>query len=780
MLLRTLTSLALSAAVLGGLLTAPPAALAAPSAAAASGTSPASLDQCLARSAVVPVAIDPEAAPDVARTAAVRTLQHALLSAAPDALAAADLRYDHEGEVVGVDLLEVDTGAGTESARAAIAALPAAAQALVSVADVRVTGQAQHGVRALCDGFDRALQVAQGDGDQIVSVALDQQRGALRIGVDAGDVTAAQPAIARQVRALPTAASGAEPVAAAPSVLAAMGLDDLGVPVEIITDTADEAAGSRLDDRDGHGGGMGILVDGRVACSSGFGVRLDDGSTAIMSSGHCSNPDGTNGQTVTNGFAKGLCGWAGSGARIGTIESNQLVPNLIDSMVVGTDQAQPTMWLGAGCTGSREVAVEGIGVIGGSGSVGFSGTRHGERYAFRTNDPVGCYDFGFDRGLLACAVYRSMSSSPDYVCEPGDSGGPVFQHRGDGTVRAVGLITATGAPLGINRCSYTDVATALWATGASIMTRTPAPAVETTRIAGDNRYETAAEISRAGYPDGAQRVFLASGEVFADALSAGAAAASLRAPLLLTQGARLPDAVRAELRRLDPTTIVVVGGEPSVSAAVAAELRGLAPRVERIGGSDRYETSAMIASYAFPAGATSRAYVATGRNFPDALAAGPVAALQQAPVLLVGGIGDAAPSATLRALHSLGVEQVTVIGGTPSVSEAVAVSVSESLGVRGDVDRIAGVNRYETAVLVNAAFSGTPSRLYLASGERFPDALAASAVAGAQGAPLYLATASCVTPAVQDEQRRLGSPPVVLLGGFPSLRGAVLEWAPCT
>lgn len=782
MLLRSLASISLAVALFGSLLAAPPA-LADPTTQIASTTASASIDQCLARSAIVPVAVDP-ATPDAARTAAVRSLQHALLSADPESLASAQLRYDTHGDVTGLEVREQHAGAAALLVGPVIAALPAAAQAFVSPADVAVVGTADHSLRELCAGFDRALAAAQGGSDSIVSVALDQQRGTLRLGLDVADVAAEQPAIARQVRALPSAASAASPTAAVPSVLEAFGLDDLGVPVDVVSDTADHAA-SRLDDRDGHGGGMGILVDGRIACSSGFAVRLDDGTAAIMSAGHCAGPDGANGQAITNGFASGLCGWAGSRAPIGVISHNQLLPNLVDSMVVRTRAATPTMWFGDACTGSREAAVEGIGVIGAGASVGFSGVRHGQRYAYRTNDPVGCYDFGFDRGLLACAVYRSMSSSPDYVCEPGDSGGPVFQHTGDGAVRAVGLITATGAPIGINRCSYTDIATALWATGASMMTQTPTVSPTPTRIAGADRYETSAAIARAGYPGGAERVFVASGQVFADALSAGAAGASMDAPLLLTPRDRVIDAVRAELQRLQPETIVIVGGEPSVSAAVAAELEELAPVVERLGGVDRYDTSAMIARYAFPEGETERAYVATGRNFPDALAAGPVAALANAPVLLVDGNAEAAPSTTLDALRSLGVTRATVIGGTPSVSDAVAgslsgaTSTSSSAAAHRAVDRIAGADRYETSVLVNAAFDAAPRGLYLASGERFPDALAASAVAGAQGAPLYLSTASCVPQAIQAEHLRLGQPAVVLLGGFPSLRGAVLEWAPC-
>lgn len=769
--LRPLASIAGALALIGGLIVAPSTASAEPVSASAPE---ASVVQCLARSAIVPVEVDPAAVPGVGRTAALRTLQHALLAADPDALASAQLRQDAAGDVTGIDVLETVEGAVDRLAPAVIAGLPLEAQALVSAADVAAVGTVDRSLRALCEGFERAVSAASGAGDAIVSAAIDLDRASLRLGIDRADAASISPASARELDALPTAASGAQPAPAAVDVLEALGLADLGVPVDAIVDVPDQAAATRLDDRDGYGGGAGILVNGSVACSSGFGVRLDDGTPAIMSAGHCASPDGAEGQFVNHGFASSLCGTSGNGARIGNIARNRLPSHYVDSMVVPTQSATPTMWLGAGCTGSYEAAVEGIGVIGGSGSVGFSGVRHGERYATRTDEPAGCYDFGYDSGLFACAVYRSMSESSAYVCEPGDSGGPVFQHRGDGTVRAVGLITATGAPIGINRCSYTDVATALWATGASMMTRTPSTIPDTSRISGADRYATSAAISRSGYPNGASRVFIATGEGFADALSAGAAAARLRAPLLLTQRGALPTTVRDELSRLQPAEIVVVGGPPAVSESVQRLLAEIAP-VRRIGGADRYETSAAIAQAYFPAGATSNAFIATGRNFPDALAAGPVATLSGAPVLLVDGSARIAPAATLDVMRRLGVTKVTVLGGTPAVSEALA----ESLRASRTVERIGGADRYETAALVNRAFSATPSRMYLASGELFPDALAASAVAGMQRVPLYLTGPSCVVQDVYRDHIRLGEPPVVLLGGFPALRGAVLEWAPC-
>lgn len=192
----------------------------------------------------------------------------------------------------------------------------------------------------------------------------------------------------------------------------------------------------------------------------------------------------------------------------------------------------------------------------------------------------------------------------------------------------------------------------------------------------------------------------------------------------------------------------------------------------RIAGDDRYETSARIAEHAFTT--ATQAMAATGRNFADALAAGPVAALRDAPVLLVSGKHEAA-SATLSALRSLGVQHITVVGGVPSVSEATMASLSEAR----TSERVAGANRYETAVRLSLAFTEPVGDVYVASGAMFPDALAASAVAGADGIPLLLTPRSCMHAGVVDAIERLQQPSVMLIGGTPTLSAAVAGYQTC-
>ncbi len=144
------------------------------------------------------------------------------------------------------------------------------------------------------------------------------------------------------------------------------------------------------------------------------------------------------------------------------------------------------------------------------------------------------------------------------------------------------------------------------------------------RLAGDDRFATAVQVSQALFPTGADRVFLARGDDFADALSAGPAAAHVGGPILFTGPDTLPEVTRAELERLEPLRITIVGGEAAVSAGVEATVRPMAPLVERIFGPDRVATSVAVARAVF-GDSPALVFVATADNFPDALTGGAVA-----------------------------------------------------------------------------------------------------------------------------------------------------------
>jgi len=193
-----------------------------------------------------------------------------------------------------------------------------------------------------------------------------------------------------------------------------------------------------------------------------------------------------------------------------------------------------------------------------------------------------------------------------------------------------------------------------------------------TRIWGKDRFETAAEISRTAFPSGSSVAYAAVGSAFPDALSGAPIAAFRHGPLLLTDPRSLSSATRTELQRLQPDTIVVLGGGTSISQSVVNELRGLGSTVTSLAAADRYETAVAVSQHGFPAGADT-VYIARGSTYPDALAGGPAAADGPGPILLVRE--TTLPSSVAAELVRLSPTRVVILGGTDAVSDGVMSAI---------------------------------------------------------------------------------------------------------
>ena len=189
------------------------------------------------------------------------------------------------------------------------------------------------------------------------------------------------------------------------------------------------------------------------------------------------------------------------------------------------------------------------------------------------------------------------------------------------------------------------------------------------RIGGVDRFATAAQIANEFATPPVSRVFIANGLNYADALAASAVGARDGSPILLATPTSLPQATRNALAALDPAQIVIVGGTGAVSAGVANALRAYGP-VTRVSGADRYATAVAISQRFFPnPPGAERVYIATGTNFPDALAGGVAAGLNGAPLLLVPRNG--VPANVMAEITRLGATQIRVLGGTGAVSSAI-------------------------------------------------------------------------------------------------------------
>jgi YVTN family beta-propeller protein len=153
----------------------------------------------------------------------------------------------------------------------------------------------------------------------------------------------------------------------------------------------------------------------------------------------------------------------------------------------------------------------------------------------------------------------------------------------------------------------------------SVQTELNTLGYQTVRFQGANRYATAVAVAGALGDPGT--VLLTTGVNFPDGLAAGPAAAHIGAAVLLTEGATMPAETQGYLTA-HATTAYALGG-PAVTAD---------PTATAVQGADRYATAAAIAAKFFAAPTT--AGVATGANFPDALAGGALLAYTGGPLLL--------------------------------------------------------------------------------------------------------------------------------------------------
>ncbi|MEI5584112.1 MULTISPECIES: cell wall-binding repeat-containing protein [unclassified Agromyces] len=200
-----------------------------------------------------------------------------------------------------------------------------------------------------------------------------------------------------------------------------------------------------------------------------------------------------------------------------------------------------------------------------------------------------------------------------------------------------------------------------------------AAGVTAVRDAGSDRYSTAAALSRRAFPTpGVPVAYVAVGDSFPDALAAGTAGAQLGGPVLLTAGTSLPAATATELDRLNPQRIVVVGSAGVITESVRSQMSAHSSQVVRIAGPDRYETAMAVARDLVEAGGANLVGMATGTNFPDALALGPVVAASGGVLVLVG---SALTPAVAEELVRTDPRSVLVAGSAAVVPDALVNQV---------------------------------------------------------------------------------------------------------
>jgi putative cell wall-binding protein len=314
------------------------------------------------------------------------------------------------------------------------------------------------------------------------------------------------------------------------------------------------------------------------------------------------------------------------------------------------------------------------------------------------------------------------------------------------------------------------------------VTVAPAPAVAVSsvaptvrRLSGQDRYATAAAISRAAFPHGAVVVYVATGRDFPDGLSGGAAAAHEGGPLLLVTKTTVPDVIATELQRLGPDRIVVQGGGGVISTETANRLASLTgAQIVRNAGTDRVDTALRTSRRAFADGADV-VYLAVSTGFPDALGGGAAAAHEDGPLLLVPP-GDTLPAAVEDEIARLGATTVRILGGPGVISPQVERRLR---GTVPNVERFGGADRYGTASITADMVFDSASHALIATGQTFPDGLAGGPLAAVLDGPIFFVPTTCVPRYVLDELAILGVTKVTVLGGTGAVGSGAASLSPC-
>lgn len=288
--------------------------------------------------------------------------------------------------------------------------------------------------------------------------------------------------------------------------------------------------------------------------------------------------------------------------------------------------------------------------------------------------------------------------------------------------------------------------------------------IPSTRIAGRNRQLTAVELSKTLF-EKADTVILTSSDKMVDALASSPYGVGKDAPTLLVDKDSISKEVLSEIKRLNPSKVIIAGGKLSISEKVEDQIKQLGIKQQRIAGHDRFETAVKLGEQVRANSDNKKEIIlVNGFNNIDALTAGSLAAKLNIPVLLTEN--GQLNKTTEKAIKDWGIEKVTIIGGTTQVSEAIKVKLQEH---KITVERLAGRTRVDTALEVAKAVNSDPDKVIFANKTAYPDALIAPYLSKTEQAPIMLIDKDEASVSVKQYLRDNKIKGSIILGGKLSI-----------
>ena len=257
------------------------------------------------------------------------------------------------------------------------------------------------------------------------------------------------------------------------------------------------------------------------------------------------------------------------------------------------------------------------------------------------------------------------------------------------------------------------------------------------KIVGTNRYETAIEVSKKGWPNGATNAVIVNDNSISDAISATPFANAKDAPILLTNKDTLNEETKQQLKDLGVKNVYIIGGENVVSNKIEEQLISENITVDRIQGSNRQATSIEIAKRLDQINNVKEVSVVNGyKGLADAVSIASISANENMPIIL--SETDKISDEAIEFIDDNNIAKSYIVGGESVVSNDLENKLPNST-------RIAGNNRKETnAQVINTFFTEKEiNNLYVAKDgmqdeSQLIDALAVGTLAAKTDSPVMI------------------------------------------
>ena len=263
-------------------------------------------------------------------------------------------------------------------------------------------------------------------------------------------------------------------------------------------------------------------------------------------------------------------------------------------------------------------------------------------------------------------------------------------------------------------------------------------AVPVDKLIGDNRYDTAIQVSKSGWKR-SDTVIVVNGQSTTEGVVATPLATTYGAPILLTKNNSTPDYVITELKRLKAKNIIVIGNEKDVSSKAVSDLKKSGASVSRISGNNITEISLNIAKAIDEKHDVNKVYIANGSNGQiDALTIAAKAGEDKQPIILTEK--NSINSSVYNWLKSESLSDAYVIGGENVVSKDVLNKIDGIVSADVSKNRVYGSDRHETnAAVINKFYHDKNlNALFVAKSNELVDAMTCGPLAATKKSPILI------------------------------------------